>query len=40
MNVKGSNDSDATTGTGWHCAAGNNWFVQVILYVHILYHIF
>jgi hypothetical protein len=26
---RGSNDSDATTGTGWHCAAGNNWFAQV-----------
>lgn len=27
---RGSNDSDATTGTGWHCAAGNNWFAQVM----------
>mmetsp|Transcript_42905 Transcript_42905/g.93277 ORF Transcript_42905/g.93277 Transcript_42905/m.93277 type:complete len:368 (+) Transcript_42905:41-1144(+) len=27
---RGSNDTDATTGTGWHCAAGNNWFVQVV----------
>lgn len=26
---RGSNDSDATTGTGWHCAIGNNWFAQV-----------
>eukprot|EP00603_Paraphysomonas_imperforata_P007424 CAMPEP_0114429166 /NCGR_PEP_ID=MMETSP0103-20121206/9329_1 /TAXON_ID=37642 ORGANISM="Paraphysomonas imperforata, Strain PA2" /NCGR_SAMPLE_ID=MMETSP0103 /ASSEMBLY_ACC=CAM_ASM_000201 /LENGTH=361 /DNA_ID=CAMNT_0001598461 /DNA_START=24 /DNA_END=1109 /DNA_ORIENTATION=+ len=26
---RGSNDSDATTGTGWHCAVGNNWFAQV-----------
>ncbi|KAJ1410190.1 hypothetical protein B484DRAFT_455930 [Ochromonadaceae sp. CCMP2298] len=26
---QGSNDTDVTTGTGWHCAAGNNWFVQV-----------
>mmetsp|Transcript_15368 Transcript_15368/g.23137 ORF Transcript_15368/g.23137 Transcript_15368/m.23137 type:complete len:369 (+) Transcript_15368:50-1156(+) len=26
---RGSNDSDATTGTGWHCAGGNNWFAQV-----------
>eukprot|EP00595_Chromulina_sp_UTEXLB2642_P000239 CAMPEP_0196762986 /NCGR_PEP_ID=MMETSP1095-20130614/3169_1 /TAXON_ID=96789 ORGANISM="Chromulina nebulosa, Strain UTEXLB2642" /NCGR_SAMPLE_ID=MMETSP1095 /ASSEMBLY_ACC=CAM_ASM_000446 /LENGTH=219 /DNA_ID=CAMNT_0042115205 /DNA_START=428 /DNA_END=1087 /DNA_ORIENTATION=+ len=26
---RGSNDSTETTGTGWHCAAGNNWFVQV-----------
>jgi hypothetical protein len=26
---RGMNDSDATTGTGWHCAAGNNWFAQV-----------
>jgi hypothetical protein len=29
---RGSNDTDDTTGTGWHCAAGNNWFVQVILF--------
>jgi hypothetical protein len=27
---RGSNDSDATTGTGWHCAAGNNWFAQIV----------
>jgi len=27
---RGSNDSDDTTGTGWHCAAGNNWFIQVV----------
>jgi len=27
---RGSNTSDATTGTGWHCAAGNNYFIQVI----------
>jgi hypothetical protein len=27
---RGSNDSMATTGTGWHCAAGNNWFIQVV----------
>jgi hypothetical protein len=26
---RGSNDSDVTTGTGWHCAPGNNWFAQV-----------
>lgn len=26
---RGSNDSDFTTGTGWHCAMGNNWFAQV-----------
>mmetsp|Transcript_1477 Transcript_1477/g.2426 ORF Transcript_1477/g.2426 Transcript_1477/m.2426 type:complete len:359 (+) Transcript_1477:42-1118(+) len=26
---RGSNDTASTTGTGWHCAAGNNWFVQV-----------
>eukprot|EP00604_Paraphysomonas_vestita_P003770 CAMPEP_0174823166 /NCGR_PEP_ID=MMETSP1107-20130205/22043_1 /TAXON_ID=36770 /ORGANISM="Paraphysomonas vestita, Strain GFlagA" /LENGTH=327 /DNA_ID=CAMNT_0016044673 /DNA_START=60 /DNA_END=1040 /DNA_ORIENTATION=+ len=26
---RGSNDTDATTGTGWHCAPGNNWFAQV-----------
>jgi hypothetical protein len=26
---RGTNDSDATTGTGWHCAMGNNWFAQV-----------
>ena len=23
------NTTGSTTGTGWHCAAGNNWFVQV-----------
>jgi hypothetical protein len=27
---QGSNDAKETTGTGWHCAAGNNWFVQAI----------
>lgn len=27
---RGINDSDQTTGSGWHCAIGNNWFVQVI----------
>jgi len=27
---RGSNTSDATTGTGWHCAGGNNYFVQVV----------
>jgi hypothetical protein len=26
---QGTNDTDATTGTGWHCAFGNNWFAQV-----------
>lgn len=26
---RGTNTSDATTGTGWHCAPGNNWFIQV-----------
>ncbi len=26
---RGTNDSDATTGTGWHCAGGNNYFIQV-----------
>eukprot|EP01006_Ploeotia_vitrea_P009628 TRINITY_DN23279_c0_g1_i1.p1 TRINITY_DN23279_c0_g1~~TRINITY_DN23279_c0_g1_i1.p1 ORF type:complete len:372 (+),score=-7.06 TRINITY_DN23279_c0_g1_i1:55-1170(+) len=26
---RGSNSSDVTTGTGWHCAAGNNYFIQV-----------
>ena len=26
---RGSNSTEATTGTGWHCAAGNNFFVQV-----------
>jgi hypothetical protein len=26
---RGSNDSEVTTGTGWHCAPGNNWFAQV-----------
>lgn len=27
---KGSDDDAQTTGTGWHCAAGNNWFAQVV----------
>lgn len=27
---RGSNDTEATTGTGWHCAVGNNWFAQVV----------
>ena len=26
---KGSNTTEKTTGTGWHCAPGNNWFAQV-----------
>lgn len=26
---RGVNDSAYTTGTGWHCAMGNNWFIQV-----------
>jgi hypothetical protein len=30
---QGSDDDDTTTGTGWHCAAGNNWFVQVSVFV-------
>lgn len=32
---QGSNDPAETTGTGWHCAAGNNWFIQVRLFVTI-----
>jgi hypothetical protein len=24
-------DDETTTGTGWHCAMGNNWFIQVSL---------
>jgi len=27
---RGTNDTDATTGTGWHCAGGNNYFIQVV----------
>jgi len=27
---RGSKDTEETTGTGWHCAAGNNWFIQVV----------
>ena len=27
---RGSDEAEETTGTGWHCAAGNNWFVQVV----------
>ena len=26
---QGSDDDEQTTGTGWHCAIGNNWFIQV-----------
>ena len=26
---RGTNSTKTTTGTGWHCAAGNNWFIQV-----------
>ena len=26
---RGSNSTSTTTGTGWHCAPGNNWFAQV-----------
>jgi len=32
---RGTNDSSDTTGTGWHCAAGNNWFAQVSLRTYI-----
>lgn len=34
---RGTNDSDHTTGTGWHCAAGNNWFAQVRLSFSFLF---
>lgn len=27
---RGSASTEETTGTGWHCAPGNNWFVQVV----------
>lgn len=27
---RGTNDSESTTGTGWHCAPGSNFFVQVV----------
>lgn len=27
---RGYKNINSTTGTGWHCAMGNNWFVQVI----------
>ena len=27
---QGFNDTSKTTGTGWHCAIGNNYFVKVI----------
>lgn len=27
---RGSSDTEETSGTGWHCAAGNNWFAQVV----------
>ena len=34
---RGSADVKETTGTGWHCAAGNNWFAQVNFYYLLLY---
>lgn len=27
---RGKNNLDGTTGTDWHCAPGNNWFIQVV----------
>ena len=27
---RGSNSTATTTGTGWHCAPGNNWFAQAV----------
>ena len=27
---RGQKNMNSTTGTGWHCAMGNNWFVQVV----------
>jgi hypothetical protein len=27
---RGTADTEESTGTGWHCAAGNNWFAQVV----------
>eukprot|EP00549_Striatella_unipunctata_P015993 CAMPEP_0118698934 /NCGR_PEP_ID=MMETSP0800-20121206/15540_1 /TAXON_ID=210618 ORGANISM="Striatella unipunctata, Strain CCMP2910" /NCGR_SAMPLE_ID=MMETSP0800 /ASSEMBLY_ACC=CAM_ASM_000638 /LENGTH=396 /DNA_ID=CAMNT_0006598937 /DNA_START=52 /DNA_END=1242 /DNA_ORIENTATION=+ len=27
---RGHKDQKETTGTGWHCSAGSNWFIQVI----------
>lgn len=27
---RGTNSTTTTTGTGWHCAPGNNWFAQVV----------
>ena len=27
---RGSNDTLETTGTGWHCAIGNNYFAQIV----------
>lgn len=26
---RGKSNKTTTTGTGWHCAGGNNWFIQV-----------
>lgn len=27
---RGFKEENTTTGTGWHCAVGNNWFIQVV----------
>lgn len=27
---RGRKNNTITTGTGWHCAIGNNWFIQVV----------
>ena len=27
---RGSDEAEETTGTGWHCAGGNNWFIQAV----------
>lgn len=27
---QGSDNSEKTTGTGWHCAAGNNWYLMIM----------
>mmetsp|Transcript_3542 Transcript_3542/g.6551 ORF Transcript_3542/g.6551 Transcript_3542/m.6551 type:complete len:234 (-) Transcript_3542:218-919(-) len=26
---RGTKSTETTTGTGWHCAPGNNWFIQI-----------
>ena len=37
---RGSADTVETTGTGWHCAGGSNYFVQVTISIKVIFVIF